>query len=89
MDPILKFRFLYALSWAVGSLMQELDGPNIRPEEAVWTLKLREGKAVPYPGNPGPVRDRFALVFDDFFGDLTRREREEALAELKRELFPR
>ncbi len=88
MDPFLKFRFLYALSWAVGSLMQELDGPTIRPEEAVWTLELRTGIATPYPGNPGPVKDRFALVFDDFFRDLHGDERSEVLKELKKALFP-
>lgn len=88
MDPILKFRFLYALSWAVGSLMQELDGPSIHPEEAVWVLQIRKGEAVPYPRTPGCVRDRFAMVFDDFFGDLGGDERYEILEGLKQELFP-
>ena len=88
MDPMLKFRFLYALSWAVGSLFQELDGSSISPEEAVWVLQIRKGEAVPYPRTPGCVRDRFAMVFDDFFRDLSGTERYKVLEEFKQELFP-
>lgn len=84
MDTLTMARFRQTFSWALQVLLLENSGWT--EEELKYPKKVLEGEKI--SDKCGPIKDRFARVFQDFFrGALSGDEYWKALEEVKASIF--